>query len=82
MTTIKIGTFRGGANLKSVVIPSSVTRIDESAFMGCTDLEKIEVEAGKKDAFEYKLPPTGEKPDIYLGTLIEEQAPVEKKKKK
>lgn len=39
-------TFRGCAQLESIVMPAGITSIDESAFNGCTNLKLTELPAG------------------------------------
>ncbi len=41
MTQIRKGVFSGCTNLKSIVIPDSVTTIGEEAFKGCSGLQSI-----------------------------------------
>ena len=45
------GEFSDGVSFTNVVIPNSVTYIGNFAFMGCDDLEKIEVEKDNKRYF-------------------------------
>lgn len=40
---IGYGAFRGNQNLKSIVIPDSVIRIDDFAFSGCTNLSSVKL---------------------------------------
>ena len=48
VTEIKLGTFAGCTNFKSVTIPEGVTTIDASAFYGCNSLTSITIGSGVK----------------------------------
>lgn len=48
-TTIYKNTFKGCTSLKEIILPSSISAIDDSAFQGCTSLQKASI--GSKVTF-------------------------------
>ncbi len=58
-TTVPVDTFENCINLEGVSFPESITKVEDSAFMGCSSLENIQISSHIENIGNYAFASSG-----------------------
>ncbi|MDE6211437.1 MAG: leucine-rich repeat protein [Clostridia bacterium] len=71
VTAIGAGAFSGNTAIKTLIIPSTVTSIEENAFQGCSKLTIKTAHASKPSGWNNNFNPDGRPVDYNYGVTVE-----------
>ncbi|MDE7348196.1 MAG: leucine-rich repeat domain-containing protein, partial [Clostridia bacterium] len=71
VTAIGAGAFAGNTAIKTLIIPSSVTSIEENAFQGCSKLTIKTAHASKPSGWNNNFNPDGRPVEYGYGVTVE-----------